>query len=93
MNARGGPGIVVASVTFGAGVINGQFFVALVLLSILTSQLAGAWLIRVLSMDPTFASSDRPHVPAEALVGQPSPPSEPPSATAVIPPGTRSTPH
>ena len=93
MNARGGPGIVVASVTFGAGVINGQFFVALVLLSILTSQLAGAWLTRVLSKDPTFVSSDRPHVPEEALVGHPSLPGEPPSATAVVPPETRSTPH
>jgi Kef-type K+ transport system membrane component KefB len=93
MNARGGPGIVVASVTFGAGVINGQFFVALVLLSILTSQLAGAWLTRVLSKDPTFVSSDRPHVPEEALVGHQSLPGEPPSATAVTPPETRSTPH
>jgi Kef-type K+ transport system membrane component KefB len=65
MNARGGPGIILASVTFGAGVINGQFFVALVLLSILTSQLAGAWLTRALSRDPTFVSGDRPHAPAE----------------------------
>ncbi|WP_433474356.1 cation:proton antiporter [Spirillospora sp. CA-142024] len=46
MNARGGPGIVLAAVTFAAGVINATFFVALVLLSILTSQLAGVWLAR-----------------------------------------------
>ncbi|WP_326808516.1 cation:proton antiporter [Streptomyces sp. NBC_01186] len=54
MNARGGPGIVLATVTFGAGVINERFFVALVLLSVLTSQLAGAWLIRALAKDPGF---------------------------------------
>jgi Kef-type K+ transport system membrane component KefB len=57
MNARGGPGIVLASVTFGAGVINGRFFVALVLLSVLTSQLAGVWLIRALAKDPGFAEA------------------------------------
>lgn len=60
MNARGGPGIILASVTFGAGVINGRFFVALVLLSVLTSQLAGAWLTWALSRDPAFFSEDRP---------------------------------
>lgn len=47
MNARGGPGIVLATVTFGAGIINERFFTALVLLSILTSQIAGFWLERV----------------------------------------------
>lgn len=57
MNARGGPGIVLATVTFGAGVINERFFVALVLLSVLTSQLAGAWLIRALARDPGFAGA------------------------------------
>lgn len=70
MNARGGPGIILASVTFGAGVINGRFFVALVLLSILTSQLAGAWLTRALSRDPALFSSDPPHAPPEAVPQQ-----------------------
>ncbi|WP_322723302.1 cation:proton antiporter [Streptomyces phyllanthi] len=77
MNARGGPGIVLASVTFGAGIINGKFLVALVLLSILTSQLAGAWLTRVLARDPAFVSGDPafvstvdPHARAEAMPGQ-----------------------
>lgn len=46
MNARGGPGIVLATVTFGAGIVNEDFFTVLVLLSILTSQFAGAWLDR-----------------------------------------------
>jgi Kef-type K+ transport system membrane component KefB len=43
-NARGGPGIVLASVAFEMGIISGGFFTALVLTAILTSQAAGAWL-------------------------------------------------
>ncbi|MFG1859836.1 cation:proton antiporter [Microbispora bryophytorum] len=49
MNARGGPGIVLASTTFSAGVINEAFFTALVILSIITSQLAGVWLTAMVS--------------------------------------------
>jgi Kef-type K+ transport system membrane component KefB len=44
MNARGGPGILLATVTLGAGVINERFFTSLVLLSVITSQFAGMWL-------------------------------------------------
>ncbi|MEC3980510.1 cation:proton antiporter [Amycolatopsis sp. H20-H5] len=44
LNARGGPGIVLATVTLSAGVINEDFFTVLVILSILTSQIAGLWL-------------------------------------------------
>jgi Kef-type K+ transport system membrane component KefB len=47
MNARGGPGIVLASVAFGAGIINDSFYAVLVLLAIVTSLLAGTWLQRV----------------------------------------------
>ncbi len=47
-NARGGPGIVLASVAFEAGIINGAFFTTLVLAAILTSQFAGWWLWYVL---------------------------------------------
>jgi Kef-type K+ transport system membrane component KefB len=43
-NARGGPGIVLASVAFDAGIINAPFFTTLVVTAILTSQLAGWWL-------------------------------------------------
>ena len=46
MNARGGPGIVVASTAYAAGIINETFFVSLVLLSVVTSLLAGSWLER-----------------------------------------------
>lgn len=47
-NARGGPGIVLASVAFDAGIISAKFYTALVLAAILTSQAAGAWLDYVL---------------------------------------------
>jgi Kef-type K+ transport system membrane component KefB len=47
-NARGGPGIVLASVAYEAGIINAAFYTTLVLLAIITSQAAGAWLEYVL---------------------------------------------
>lgn len=47
-NARGGPGIVLASVAFEAGIISSQFYTTLVLAAVLTSQLAGSWLEFVL---------------------------------------------
>jgi Kef-type K+ transport system membrane component KefB len=48
-NARGGPGIVLASVAYDAGIISPKFYTTLVLAAILTSQMAGAWLDYVLS--------------------------------------------
>jgi Kef-type K+ transport system membrane component KefB len=47
-NARGGPGIVLASVAFDAGIISPKFYTTLVLAAVLTSQAAGAWLDYVL---------------------------------------------
>jgi Kef-type K+ transport system membrane component KefB len=47
-NARGGPGIVLASVAFDARIINATAYTTLVLLAVLTSQAAGAWLEYVL---------------------------------------------
>jgi len=47
-NARGGPGIVLASVAFEAGIISAAFYTTLVLIAVLTSQAAGAWLEFVL---------------------------------------------
>ncbi len=47
MNARGGPGIVLASTAYAAGIINQTFFVSLVMLSVVTSLLAGSWLERI----------------------------------------------
>ena len=47
-NARGGPGIVLASVAFDAGIISAQFYTTLVIAAVLTSQFTGAWLDYVL---------------------------------------------
>jgi Kef-type K+ transport system membrane component KefB len=47
-NARGGPGIVLASVAFDAGIISPKFYTTLVVAAVLTSQVAGAWLDYVL---------------------------------------------
>ena len=47
-NARGGPGIVLASVAFDAGIISPKFYTTLILAAVLTSQTAGAWLDYVL---------------------------------------------
>jgi Kef-type K+ transport system membrane component KefB len=58
-NARGGPGIVLASVTYDAGIINGTFYTTLVLAAILTSQLAGAWLEFVLRKGWPLLSTDK----------------------------------
>lgn len=41
-NARGGPGIVLASVAYDAGIISGAFYTTLVLAAVFTSQAAGA---------------------------------------------------
>jgi Kef-type K+ transport system membrane component KefB len=48
MNARGGPGIVLASVAYDARIINEGFYVILIMLSIVTSLAAGSWLDFVL---------------------------------------------
>ena len=60
-NARGGPGIVLASVAFEAGIISPTFYTTLVVAAVLTSQVAGAWLDYVLRkgwplLVPTTAS-------------------------------------
>ena len=47
LNARGGPGIVLASVAFDAGIVDQGFYAVLVMLAIVTSLLAGSWLGRV----------------------------------------------
>jgi Kef-type K+ transport system membrane component KefB len=49
LNARGGPGIVLASVAFAAGIVSEEFFVTLIMLSLITSALAGWFLQRLLA--------------------------------------------
>ncbi|MGE0617030.1 MAG: cation:proton antiporter [Bacteriovoracia bacterium] len=56
-NARGGPGIVLASVAYDAGIINAPFYTTLVLSAVLTSQAAGVWLRYVLTRGWPLLSS------------------------------------
>jgi Kef-type K+ transport system membrane component KefB len=68
-NARGGPGIVLASVAFDAGIVNATFYTTLVLLAVLTSQAAGAWLDFVLRRGwPLLSGSTAEAVPIEEKV-------------------------
>jgi len=61
LNARGGPGIVLASVALDAAIISETFYSALVMLAIVTSMIAGSWLGRAvrtgrpLREEPSFA--------------------------------------
>jgi Kef-type K+ transport system membrane component KefB len=68
MNARGGPGIVLASTALQAQVIDEGFFTALVLLSIITSQMAGVWLgraVRTGVLQPLKTAVRQPYKGAE----------------------------
>lgn len=51
MNARGGPGIVLATVAYSAGIINLEFFTVLILTTMLSSLIAGYWLRRQQKID------------------------------------------
>ena len=44
MNARGGPGIVLATTAFAYNIINIEFFTVLILSTMLSSTIAGYWL-------------------------------------------------
>lgn len=46
MNARGGPGIVLATVAYANGIISLEFFTVLILTTMLSSLIAGYWLRR-----------------------------------------------
>jgi Kef-type K+ transport system membrane component KefB len=66
-NARGGPGIVLASVAYDAGIINASFYTTLVLVAVLTSQAAGAWLGYVLQKGWPLLTPQPVEVPAPAI--------------------------
>ena len=70
-NARGGPGIVLASVAYDAGIINAAFYTTLVITAVVTSQMAGAWLRFVLSKGWPLLSTnpDETWKPGEAASG------------------------
>jgi Kef-type K+ transport system membrane component KefB len=57
-NARGGPGIVLASVAYDSGIINAAFYTALVITAVVTSQACGAWLRYILSKGWPLLSSN-----------------------------------
>jgi Kef-type K+ transport system membrane component KefB len=59
-NARGGPGIVLASVAFDAGIINAPFFTTLVVTAVVTSQMCGMWLDFVLRKGWPLLASEGP---------------------------------
>jgi Kef-type K+ transport system membrane component KefB len=69
-NARGGPGIVLASVALDAGIISPQFYTTLVLAAVLTSQIAGAWLDYVLRRGWGLLSATTNHESAVASAGE-----------------------
>ncbi len=58
LNARGGPGIVLATVAYDAQIINAGFYTTLVLLAIITSQMAGTWLSRAVRRGQTLLVGD-----------------------------------
>ncbi len=65
-NARGGPGIVLASVAYEAGIISAAFYTTLVLVAVLTSQAAGAWLEFILRRGWPLLSADFSGIPSGA---------------------------
>ena len=66
-NARGGPGIVLASVAFDAGIISAKFYTTLVIAAVLTSQFAGAWLDYVLRKGWPLLSGSASSRPSVAI--------------------------
>jgi Kef-type K+ transport system membrane component KefB len=66
-NARGGPGIVLASVTYAAGIISVEFYAAMVMLAVVTSMLAGTWLGHVVRLGRPLR--DEPRRPVLEMPG------------------------
>ena len=56
MNARGGPGIVLASTTYAAGIIDARLYTTFVMLAVVTSLIAGTWLQRTVAAAPKPAA-------------------------------------
>ncbi len=73
MNARGGPGIVLATIAFDLGIINEVLFVVLVLTALATSLLAGCWLKFILARRPESLDPELPneHVATAAVAAHP----------------------
>jgi len=71
-NARGGPGIVLASVAFDAAIISPEFYTTLVLAAVLTSQMTGVWLDYVLRRGWPLPTPTAVHESVAADEGNPS---------------------
>ncbi|MFB7057108.1 cation:proton antiporter [Streptomyces vinaceus] len=78
MNARGGPGIVLATLAYDAEIINATLFTTLVLTAVFTSLMAGSWLERAVRAGqlprtngadplPSPSAATRRPEPAEAV--------------------------
>ena len=63
MNARGGPGIVLATIAFDLGIINQTLFVTLILLALATSLMAGSWFKYILSKGWPLFGGERLEAP------------------------------
>jgi Kef-type K+ transport system membrane component KefB len=59
VNARGGPGIVLATTALAAGIIEGRAFTALIVLALATSVFAGSWLGWMVRIHPDTAWGSR----------------------------------
>lgn len=55
-NARGGPGIVLATTAYNYNIINLEFFTVLILLTMISSAIAGYWLRYVRTLDKDIFS-------------------------------------
>ena len=67
MNARGGPGIVLATVALETGIIDGTFYSTLVLLAVSTSLAAGVWFRHLAVRRFDFDADDRPQTKRQAI--------------------------
>jgi Kef-type K+ transport system membrane component KefB len=73
-NARGGPGIVLASIAFDAGLISGALCTTLVITALFTSQMAGWWLRFVLRRGWPLLSTNPDEKAADISLPAPSRP-------------------
>lgn len=64
LNARGGPGIALATLALGAGIIDETLYTALVILAVGTSLLAAAWLRVVVQRGVPLRTGEPAPVPA-----------------------------
>ncbi|CRK81076.1 cation:proton antiporter [Neobacillus massiliamazoniensis] len=63
INDRGGPGIVLSSVAYTAGIINQEFFAILVMLALVTSWIPGTWLRIIVNKGWRLMPGDENMVP------------------------------